>query len=190
MRFQLKLLQINTCSFSYLPCIQLESKEKKSKKKKQVDIGKVYIPLFIINCILLLSDCCLITTEQYFRKKTNVFESHAGEVYSIQHYVITSEQYNSVENQKIILSSVYSKDNSLYKHTIQPLFRHLNPMECLLTYVCFKSCSKSFKICIRPQRSCWGYTGFTISVLLSVRSSVYPSVCPSVCRHILCRPIT
>ena len=46
-------------------------------------------------------------------KKTNVFESRSGEVYSIQHYVITSEQYNSVENQKIILSSVYSKDNSL-----------------------------------------------------------------------------
>jgi hypothetical protein len=27
---------------------------------------------------------------------TNVFESRSGEVYSIQHYVITSEQYNSV----------------------------------------------------------------------------------------------
>jgi hypothetical protein len=69
-----------------------------------VDIGKAYINLFIMNFILWLSDFCLITSEQYFRK-TNVFESRSGEVYSIQHYVITSEKYNSVaesENNIVI----------------------------------------------------------------------------------------
>jgi hypothetical protein len=46
----------------------------------------------------------VITSEQYFRN-TNVFESRAVEVYSIQHYVITSEQYNAVaesENNIVI----------------------------------------------------------------------------------------
>jgi hypothetical protein len=79
--------------------------KKINKKKKLVDIEKVYINLCIINFILWLSDYCLITSEQYFRKKTNVFESHSGEVFSIQHYVMTIEQYNSVaesENNIVI----------------------------------------------------------------------------------------
>jgi hypothetical protein len=80
------------------------AKINKKRVKKKVDIGKAYIHLFIVNFILWLSDCCLITSEQYFRK-TNVFESSSGEVYSIQHYVITSEQYNAVvksENNIVI----------------------------------------------------------------------------------------
>ena len=69
-----------------------------------VDIGKAYINLFIINFILRLSDCCLITSEQYLRI-TNVFESRSGDVYSIQDYAITSDKYNSVaesENNIVI----------------------------------------------------------------------------------------
>ena len=69
-----------------------------------VDIGKAYTNLFIINFILWLIDCCLITSEQFF-SQTNVFESRSGDVYSIQDYAITSDTYNSVaesENNIVI----------------------------------------------------------------------------------------